>query len=168
MIYSPSFKIFYFTFTNDRSSNSVCFSGSDAFNRAMLMNVGYVEALKERPFDCFIFHDVDLLPENDRNLYTCPEQPRHMSVAVDKFNYRWDIKSIIDSIKIVFKTFTILDYIIIVASLLHYTIHIWNKRRNMHKFLRVIYLNLFFFIKIIWSFFYLYSNKLHVFIMYWI
>lgn len=62
--------------------------GSDAFNRAMLMNVGYVEALKERPFDCFIFHDVDLLPENDRNLYTCPEQPRHMSVAVDKFNYR--------------------------------------------------------------------------------
>lgn len=124
MIYSPSFKIFYFTFTNDRSSNFVCFSGSDAFNRAMLMNVGYVEALKERPFDCFIFHDVDLLPENDRNLYTCPEQPRHMSVAVDKFNYRWDIKSIIDSIKIVFKTFTILDYIIIVASLLHYTIHI--------------------------------------------
>lgn len=75
----------------------VCFPDSDAFNRAMLMNVGYVEALKERPFDCFIFHDVDLLPENDRNLYTCPEQPRHMSVAVDKFNYRWDIKSIIDS-----------------------------------------------------------------------
>ncbi|XP_017789385.1 PREDICTED: beta-1,4-N-acetylgalactosaminyltransferase bre-4-like [Habropoda laboriosa] len=62
--------------------------GNGAFNRAMLMNVGYVEALKERPFDCFIFHDVDLLPEDDRNLYTCPEQPRHMSVAVDKFKYR--------------------------------------------------------------------------------
>ncbi|CAL1677035.1 unnamed protein product [Lasius platythorax] len=62
--------------------------GTGAFNRAMLMNVGYVEALKERTFDCFIFHDVDLLPEDDRNLYTCPEQPRHMSVAVDKFKYR--------------------------------------------------------------------------------
>lgn len=62
--------------------------GTGQFNRAMLMNVGYVEALKERPFDCFIFHDVDLLPEDDRNLYTCPEQPRHMSVAVDKFKYR--------------------------------------------------------------------------------
>lgn len=62
--------------------------GTEAFNRAMLMNVGYVEALKERTFDCFIFHDVDLLPEDDRNLYTCPEQPRHMSVAVDKFKYR--------------------------------------------------------------------------------
>ncbi|RLU21172.1 hypothetical protein DMN91_005545 [Ooceraea biroi] len=62
--------------------------GTGTFNRAMLMNVGYVEALKERIFDCFIFHDVDLLPEDDRNLYTCPEQPRHMSVAVDKFKYR--------------------------------------------------------------------------------
>lgn len=74
---------------DDRSSNFPRFPGSDAFNRAMLMNVGYVEALKERPFDCFIFHDVDLLPEDDRNLYTCPEQPRHMSVAVDKFKYRY-------------------------------------------------------------------------------
>ncbi|XP_015596917.1 beta-1,4-N-acetylgalactosaminyltransferase bre-4 [Cephus cinctus] len=62
--------------------------GNGQFNRAMLMNVGYTEALKERLFDCFIFHDVDLLPEDDRNLYTCPEQPRHMSVAVDKFKYR--------------------------------------------------------------------------------
>lgn len=64
------------------------FTGNGQFNRAMLMNVGYVEALKEQTFDCFIFHDVDLLPEDDRNLYTCPEQPRHMSVAVDKFKYR--------------------------------------------------------------------------------
>ncbi|XP_043463549.1 beta-1,4-N-acetylgalactosaminyltransferase bre-4-like [Leptopilina heterotoma] len=62
--------------------------GTEAFNRAMLMNVGYKEALKERSFDCFIFHDVDLLPEDDRNLYNCPEQPRHMSVAIDKFKYR--------------------------------------------------------------------------------
>lgn len=54
----------------------------------MLLNVGFVEALGMREFDCFIFHDVDLLPEDDRNLYTCPHQPRHMSVAVDVFNYR--------------------------------------------------------------------------------
>lgn len=52
------------------------------------MNVGFKEAKLQREFDCFIFHDVDLLPEDDRNLYTCPEQPRHMSVAVDKFKYR--------------------------------------------------------------------------------
>ena len=52
------------------------------------MNVGFVEALKLYNYDCFIFHDVDLLPEDDRNLYTCPEQPRHMSVAVDVLNYK--------------------------------------------------------------------------------
>lgn len=63
-------------------------AGTDDFNRAMLLNVGFVEALGMREFDCFIFHDVDLLPEDDRNLYTCPHQPRHMSVAVDVFNYR--------------------------------------------------------------------------------
>ncbi|KAJ8680866.1 hypothetical protein QAD02_016653 [Eretmocerus hayati] len=62
--------------------------GTWQFNRAMLMNIGYVEALKERTFDCFIFHDVDLLPENDKNIYNCPQQPRHMSVAVDKFSYK--------------------------------------------------------------------------------
>lgn len=58
------------------------------FNRAMLMNVGAAEALKQHEFQCFIFHDVDLLPEDDRNLYTCPVMPRHMSVAIDNFMYR--------------------------------------------------------------------------------
>ena len=41
-----------------------------------------------------MFHDVDLLPEDDRNLYTCPQQPRHMSVAVDKFKYKLPYKQI--------------------------------------------------------------------------
>merc|ERR1712072_435839 len=39
-------------------------------------------------FDCLVFSDVDLLPENDRNYYGCPTSPRHMSVAVDTLNYR--------------------------------------------------------------------------------
>jgi beta-1,4-galactosyltransferase 1 len=62
---------------------------SSSFNRAMLMNVGASEALKQHDFHCFVFHDVDLLPEDDRNLYTCPVQPRHMSVAIDSFLYRY-------------------------------------------------------------------------------
>lgn len=63
-------------------------AGKTKFNRAMLMNVGFVEALKQHDYECFIFHDVDLIPEDDRNLYTCPEQPRHMSVAVDVMDYK--------------------------------------------------------------------------------
>ncbi|WAR06903.1 BRE4-like protein [Mya arenaria] len=45
-------------------------------------------ALREYDYDCFIFHDVDLIPEDDRNLYTCQHSPRHMSVAIDTFDYR--------------------------------------------------------------------------------
>lgn len=45
-------------------------------------------------YQCLIFHDVDLIPEDDRNLYTCPDQPRHMSVAVSTMNYRLPYKDI--------------------------------------------------------------------------
>ena len=65
---------------------------NETFNRAMLLNVGYAEAMKVSDWDCLggliwrahssqscitfnsVFHDVDLLPEDDRNLYTCPDQ----------------------------------------------------------------------------------------------
>jgi hypothetical protein len=62
--------------------------GNNSFNRAKLMNIGFLESRKQYDYQCFIFHDVDLIPEDDRNLYTCPEQPRHMSVAIDKFGYK--------------------------------------------------------------------------------
>jgi beta-1,4-galactosyltransferase 3 len=52
------------------------------------MNVGFVEASRFYGWQCFVFHDIDLLPEDDRNIYSCPQQPRHMSVSVDKFNYK--------------------------------------------------------------------------------
>lgn len=58
------------------------------FNRAALMNVGFVESQKLDYWDCFIFHDIDLLPMDDRNLYNCPDQPRHMSVAVDTMGFK--------------------------------------------------------------------------------
>ncbi|CAN7988765.1 unnamed protein product, partial [Ixodes hexagonus] len=62
--------------------------GKGKFNRAKLFNVGYLETLALYNYECFIFHDVDLIPEDDRNLYTCPEQPRHMSAAMSTFSYR--------------------------------------------------------------------------------
>ncbi len=53
------------------------------------MNSAFLEVLKHSPqTDCIIFHDVDLLPEDDRNLYTCSKNsPKHLSVAIDKFLY---------------------------------------------------------------------------------
>jgi beta-1,4-galactosyltransferase 1 len=42
-------------------------STEEFFNRGALMNIGFVEALKvSEDFDCFVFHDVDLLSEDDR------------------------------------------------------------------------------------------------------
>ena len=68
---------------------SLFVEGNGSFNRGMLMNVGVREALKQHTFDCLVLHDVDLLPENDRNLYTCSNSPRHMSVALSTYDYRW-------------------------------------------------------------------------------
>ena len=51
------------------------------------MNIGFVEAMKVYPWECFVFHDVDHLPEDDRILYSCPTQPRQMAVAIDRLNY---------------------------------------------------------------------------------
>ncbi|XP_029473968.1 beta-1,4-galactosyltransferase 2 [Rhinatrema bivittatum] len=62
--------------------------GEDTFNRAKLLNIGFLEALKEEAYDCFIFSDVDLIPMDDRNLYRCYEQPRHFAIAMDKFGFR--------------------------------------------------------------------------------
>ncbi|CAL8399687.1 unnamed protein product [Boreogadus saida] len=63
-------------------------AGHATFNRAKLLNVGYLEALKDHAWDCFIFHDVDLVPENDHNLYTCDSQPKHMVVGRNATGYK--------------------------------------------------------------------------------
>lgn len=59
------------------------------FNRGALFNAGFVEASKVHPWDCFIFHDIDMIPMNDHNLYACPRiNPRHLAVDVDKFGFK--------------------------------------------------------------------------------
>lgn len=57
------------------------------FNRAKLFNVGYAEATKVNDFHCFIFQDVDLIPQNPDNIYACTKMPRHMSSSVNTFRY---------------------------------------------------------------------------------
>ncbi|XP_014402917.1 PREDICTED: sialic acid-binding Ig-like lectin 5 isoform X8 [Myotis brandtii] len=59
-----------------------------AFNQGKLRNVGFWEAMQEEDWDCVFFHDVNLLPEDNRNLYICDIFPAHVSVAIDKFNYK--------------------------------------------------------------------------------
>lgn len=62
-------------------------AGDGMFNRAKLLNIGYLEALKDFSWDCFIFHDVDLVPENDHNLYKCEQQPKHLVVGRNSTGY---------------------------------------------------------------------------------
>lgn len=63
-------------------------SGNSTFNRAKLLNVGVREAMKDEDWDCLFLHDVDLIPENDHNLYVCdPWSPKHASIAMNKFSY---------------------------------------------------------------------------------
>lgn len=53
------------------------------------MNIAFVTALQhDDQYQCFIFHDVDLVPEDDRNMYSCPQMPRHMSAAIDEMDYK--------------------------------------------------------------------------------
>jgi beta-1,4-galactosyltransferase 1 len=64
-------------------------AGDCPFNRGMLFNVGVLEAAKDMDWDCYCFHDVDLLLEDDRLLYTCPEMgPRELAISQDKWDYK--------------------------------------------------------------------------------
>jgi hypothetical protein len=62
------------------------------FNRALLLNIGYLEALKyNSAYNCFIFHDVDMLPENMENIYECNlNYPKQMAISISIFNYSKD------------------------------------------------------------------------------
>ena len=62
--------------------------GNGTYNKGILMNAAFIHASNEYDFQCFVFHDVDLMPEDDRNMYSCPTHPRHMSIAVNEMNYQ--------------------------------------------------------------------------------
>ena len=68
--------------------------GNAPFNRGMLLNIGYLEAMKVANWTCLIFHDVDLLPENDLNTYNCPRVPRHMSVGKKKIKVHTNMSNL--------------------------------------------------------------------------
>jgi len=59
------------------------------FNKASLMNVGFLKTRAFADFDCFIFHDVDMLAQDDRNFYVCSPQPRHVGSYLQHLNYKF-------------------------------------------------------------------------------
>ncbi|XP_065222715.1 beta-1,4-galactosyltransferase 4-like isoform X3 [Planococcus citri] len=69
-------------------------AGNSTFNKGAIMNAAFHIILKNKllmgplAFMCFIFHDVDMLPEDDRNMYSCSDYPRHLSVSVNEFGYK--------------------------------------------------------------------------------
>lgn len=59
------------------------------FNKGALYNSGFLEAMKKKEWDCSVFHDIDMVPMDDRNIYDCPRvNPRHMAIDVDKFKFK--------------------------------------------------------------------------------
>ncbi len=62
--------------------------GNLTFNKGISMNAGYLEAIREDNYDCFIFHDVDMVPENEANIYGCNKKtPKLMATAISAFGY---------------------------------------------------------------------------------
>ena len=65
------------------------------FNTGMMKNAGFLEGVKLPHFtdrgleaNCFIINDVDLLPENDKNIYMCADSYAvHLSDRIDKMEY---------------------------------------------------------------------------------
>lgn len=66
------------------------------FNKGLVMNSGFKEIMKRDAFDCVVFHDVDMIPEDDRNVYLCQNMPTHLSPLIDKFNYEVIIEKVVD------------------------------------------------------------------------
>jgi hypothetical protein len=61
---------------------------NEDFNKGVLLNTGYKIALERGNYTCFVFQDVDLIPEDDRIPYGCCRSPMHLSYAIDKYDYR--------------------------------------------------------------------------------
>lgn len=86
-------------FTNQKINYAVYLIepvGNITFNRGLIMNIGFLEAIKDEKnigdnfkWNCFIFHDVDMIPEDIRVIYKCDEKaPTHFAVSVSKWNYQ--------------------------------------------------------------------------------
>lgn len=74
-------------------------TGNAPFNKGAIYNIGFKQSLAYGNFTCCIFHDIDLLCENDKNFYDCPSSPMHLSPAIDKFKYKLSYPTLIGGIQ---------------------------------------------------------------------
>uniref|UniRef100_A0A914VJ25 Beta-1,4-galactosyltransferase 4 n=1 Tax=Plectus sambesii TaxID=2011161 RepID=A0A914VJ25_9BILA len=61
--------------------------GIGMFNKGRLLNAAFDYARGNYRVDCVIFHDVDMLPEDDHIPYSCGKWPKHLGAYVNTFNY---------------------------------------------------------------------------------
>lgn len=76
----------YLENVNNITDYKICIVEQDdnqAFNRAKLLNIGFLE---NPNFDYYCFHDVDMLPEKADYSYSA--EPIHMATACSQFNYK--------------------------------------------------------------------------------
>lgn len=64
------------------------------------MNAAFIYAFDQDNYNCYCFHDVDLVPEDDRNMYSCGKNPKHMSIGVDEMNYKLQYEELIGGVLI--------------------------------------------------------------------
>ena len=61
-------------------------SARDEFNKGVLINAAFVEAMADRHWDCVCLHDVDLVVQGNTNLYSCPsDHVQHLVSGVDRW-----------------------------------------------------------------------------------
>lgn len=65
--------------------------GTAPFNKGRIMNAAF-EYAQKLAVDCVIFHDVDVLPEDDRIPYGCPQLPRHLGGRVSTLEYKYALR----------------------------------------------------------------------------
>lgn len=76
------------------------------FNRGLLMNIGFIESIRDKTklkniplnesldkintyWDCWVFHDVDMIPEDERLVYECNDKmPMHLALQTKKQEYQ--------------------------------------------------------------------------------
>lgn len=75
-------------------------AGNGTFNKAIIMNAAFIYAFDQNNYNCYCFHDVDLVPEDDRNMYSCGSSPKHMSIGVDEMNYKLQYEELIGGVLI--------------------------------------------------------------------